>query len=135
MPPPRKETSLASDAETIRSLLNGDLVAERPCVVLVSQLTLKLLGDVELHRQLEPQIFLRAAPRQVLEVSRATLDCRTETIGNQIAHEPDYVEQRALSARVGAYQKVEGAVEIDVHVPQAAEIQSLDSSNHEAVSG
>ena len=100
--------------------------------MLVSQLVPKRVGDVEFHRQFEPQVLLRAAPRQVLEIPRAALDCRTETIGNQVVHEPDHVEQRALSARVGAYQKVEGAVEVDVHVPKAAEVQSLDSSNHEA---
>ena len=128
---PSKQTSFAADAETILPLLNSYFVAEELVVILVGQLAFQLLGDIELHRQLEPQILLRTAPRQVLEVSSATLDRCIEAIGNQVAQKPDHVEQRALSTRVGAYQNVEGAMEFKVHVAQTAKVQSLDASDHE----
>ena len=129
---PSEQASFAADAKTVLSLLNSYLVTEALVVMPVRQLVSKHLGNVELHRQFEPQIRLRTAPRQILEVASAALDRRIETSGNQIAQKPDYVEQRALPARVRAYQNVEGTAEFNVHVAQAAEVQSLDAPDHEA---
>ena len=109
--------------------LDHDLVTEHLKITRLRKVFLYVLRYRELYRQLEVKVRLRPPPHQVLEVAGAFLHRRIEAVGHEIPEEGYGVEQRALAAGVGADQDVE-AVEPDVHVAEAAVVESLDATDH-----
>ena len=126
-----QETPFGIDADTVSVLPDRDFITKQLKTLFLGELCLYVVGYVELHRQLESELLRRPPPNQILEIPGAFLYGCLKATGNHVPEECDDVQQRALAARVGAYQDVE-AVQRNVHVAQATVVPGLDAADHGA---